>query len=385
MRSLKPSTYLVRTKWAIVVIIALILIIFSRTVQSPSLTRSAIVIGVGVDFKEDKREFEVTAQSVLMASSSDNSSAQTSYMTYTSSGKTISGALDDISRKMGLTVSLAYCEVLFLSESALKLDHLQLFYPLTGMYALREQTIVVTGDKSPREMLATRIGTTVSAPYFLQSALLNQEGTDGMIRTNAKNFLTRSLSRSHAVAIPYIVANEMQDQPMDDKGESKDNYEFDLSKILVLSKDKTHILDESSAEILALYLSEATYGALNYTFPDGQTVEFRILEKYVSTSSKGRIVKAKIKLSVDLLDVQFIPSEDTLTAADPVIKRAADMLAKDMELRLKALDALSKELNIDFLGLQAKAYQSVGRSLEEDALSTIDFQPSVSISIKEAS
>lgn len=382
---MKFKTYVMRTKWIVLLLALVVLIIFARTVKSPALTKSAIVIGIGIDFFEDSKEFEVTTQSVIMSSSSNESNATSSFQTFTDTGKTISGALDNISRKMGLTVTLAHCEVLFLSRAALKLDHLQLIYPLTGMYALREQALVVSGDKTPREMLAFRIGTTISSPYFLQSALLSQEGTDGMIRTTAKNFLTRSLSKSGAVVIPYISANKMQDQPIDQQGEQKDNYEFDLSKTLVFSHERSEILDEEMSEILAIYLSEATYGALNYTYPDGRTIEYRILDKQVKTSAKGRAIKIDIKLSVDLLDFQHIDSDTPITSADKIVSDTADLLAQKLTDTLNKLWDISKEWDIDFLGMKAKAYQSVGRRLEDDCMPTLTVSPSVKIRVKEAS
>ena len=224
MRKFKPIPYITRTKWLVLLLVVLTLIIFGRTVNSPELTKTAIVLGAGIDYSEQDREFIVTTQSVLMASSSSEGGGQTQYDTFTATGETIAAALDDISRKMGLTISLAHCNVLFVSKSVLKLDQTQLMYPLTGMYSLPEHAILVTGDRSPREMLAVRIGTTVSAPYFLQLAFANKEGTNGMIRTNIKDFLVRTLSRSGAAAIPYITAKEMGDQPLEQQGESKDNY-----------------------------------------------------------------------------------------------------------------------------------------------------------------
>ena len=381
----KAYSYIMRTKWVALLAAVLLLIVFGRTVNSPALTKSAIVLGVGIDYDEDARQFIVTAQSAIMAtSSSSDSGATTSYVTYTCTGKTKSSALDDISTKMGLIVSLAHCEVLFVSKSVLKLDRLQLIYPLTGMYALREQAVVLTGDTAPREMLALRVGTSISAPFYLQTALTNMEGTDGMIRTTVKTLLARSLSRSRAAVIPYLSAKKMQDQPIDQEGEQKDNYEFDLSRTLAFNYTDSYVLEKDLSEILAIYLSTTTYGALNYTSDKGESVDFRLLKKNVKTSAKGRSVTVEIKLTADLLDVQFVDTDKVLTGADKPIKDAAKALAKQLEDRMTALYEKSKQLNIDFLGLQAKAYQSVGRSLEEDCLSTISFTPKITIDVKEA-
>ncbi len=384
MKKLNVVSYVKRTKWAVLLLAIAFLFLFGRVVKSPALTKTAIVVGTGVDFDEQTKEFEVTTQTIIMASSASESSAQTTYETYTDRGKTISGALDRISRKIGLTVSLAHCEVLFLSRTALKLDHLQLIYPLTLMYALREQAIIVTGDKTPREMLAVRIGSTVSAPFFLQSALANSEGTDGLIKTTAKDMLASSMSRSQATAIPYITAVKMQDQPMDQQGELKDNFEFDLSRTLAFDHDKSIVLDEELSEILAIYLSNDTRGSLNYTAKNGGTVEFKILDKSVKTTAKGKNVSAKIELSVNLLDIQFLSDGKVVTGADSLVKEAANALAKELTDKLNRLMRTALESDIDFLGVQAKAYQSVGRDLPEHCLDKLTFTPSVKLTVKEA-
>lgn len=384
MRKIKISSYIQRTKWIIIIIIAAILILFGRTVETPSLTKSAVVLGIGVDYSQDTKEFEVTTQSVLVGASTGDTS-QTTYNTYTGKGKTIAGALDDVSRKMGLIVSLAHCNVLFVSTEVLRLDHFQLIYPLVVMYELPEQAIVVSGDKSPQEMLAIRIGTTVSAPYFLQSSLINEEGSDGMIRTTAKDFLARSLSRSHAAVIPYIKATKLEDQPMTGQEDLKDNYEFDLSQSLAFSREEYVIIEKEMAEILALYFSNDVTGSLNYTAENGETVEFKILDKDIKVKANKRNISAEMELSVDLLDIQHVDKNAVLTGADGLIIRYANELAQKIQNLLAEMFEMSKELNIDFLNLQAKAYQSVGRYLEEDCLGTLSFSSKVSIKVEEAS
>ena len=383
MKRIKLHPYIMRTKWIVLALVVLALIIFGRTVNSPELTKTAIVLGAGLDYSEEDGKFIVTTQSVLMASSASEGGGQTAYDTFTATGNTIAEALDDISRKMGLSISLAHCNVLFLSKSVLKLDHMQLIYPLTGMYSLPEHAILVTGEKSPRELLALQIGTTVSAPYFLQLAFATSEGTNGMIRTNIKDFLARSLSRSEATAIPYITAEEMPDQPLDQQGEKEENYEYVMNDVFVFNHDNSYVVKDKQAEMLALYLTQSTYGALNYKSDKGESVEFRILNKSVDSKANGRNIEAKVELTVELLDVQFIDTDEVLTGADEKIIKAAEALSKELTDTLTQLFELSKELNIDFLGLQAKAYQSVGRFLEKDCLSTLTFTPEVELKVKE--
>jgi len=152
---------------------------------------------------------------------------------------------------------------------------------------------------------------------------------------------------------------------------------------MVFNREKSEIVEDKLAEALSLYMTKSTFGAINYKSENGETVEFRILNKNINTKAEGRSVKAEMELTVELLDVQFIDTSDVLTGADKKIKEAAAALGKELTGILNKLFELSKEWNIDFLGLQAKAYQSVGRTLEEDCLKTLSFQPTVKLQVKE--
>ena len=382
-KKLNVPKYLQYSKWVVILVVATVLVIYGRTVKSPSLTKTQIVLGAGIDYIKETSEFEVTTQSAIVAATYGTSDSQTTYNVYSATGKTVAEALDTISRKIGLNISLAHCNVLFLSNNALALDHLQLFYPLTGMYSLPEQSVIVASAVSPKELLSKRIGTTVSSALFLQNTLTNQEGDDGMIRTTVKDFLAKSLSKSHANALPYVEVKELESQPQNSDGEIKGNFELILSRALVTDKDKILIIDEKHSEILSIFLSSDVTGTLNYTSENGESIEFKVLKENVDLNAKGRTVTAKIKISVDLLDVQFVNSDKVLTGADEIIKQFAKALEKDLETRLLDLFETSKNSGIDFLGLQAKVYQSVGRSLEPNCLDTITFVPSVSIIVSE--
>lgn len=378
------SKTLIYSKWVVILLTAVVLVVYGRTVKSPSLTKTQIVLGAGIDYMTDTHEFEVTTQSMVVASTYGTSDSKTTYNVYTANGKTVAEALDSISQKIGLNISLAHCNVLFLSKTALALDHMQLFYPLTGMYSLPEQSMIVASALSPKDLLDKRVGTTVSSALFLQNTLMNQEGDDGMIRTTVKDFLAMSLSRSHANALPYVEVQELESQPENADGEIKGNFELILNRALVTDKDKTYILDEKLSEILSIYLSSDVTGTLGYTSPSGESVDFKVLQERARLSAKGRTVTADVNISVDLLDVQFVDSDVVLTGSDKTILDFAAALEDDLEARLLMLFEISKAQQIDFLGLQAKVYESVGRGLEDNCLDTITFVPHVKIVVSES-
>ena len=384
MKKLSVSKPLQYSKWAVVLLVAIVLVIYGRTVKSPSLTKTQIVLGAGIDFDIETHEFEVTTQSMVVASTYGTTDAKTTYNVYSATGKTVAEALDTISQKIGLNISLAHCNVLFLSNTALALDHLQLFYPLTGMYSLPEQSIIVASAISPKELIGKRIGTTISSALFLQNSLTSQEGDDGMIRTTVKDFLAMSLSKSHANTLPYVEIKELESQPENADGEIKDNFEIVINRALVTDKQKTLIIDKERSEILSIYLSLDAMGTLGYTSPSGGSIEFKVLKSTTSLNAKGRTIYATIKISVDLLDVQFVDADRVLTGADKIVLDFARALELELENRLLSLFETSKEADIDFLGLQEKAYESVGRTLEDDCLDTLTFIPDVQITVSES-
>lgn len=382
MKNATLPSYLMRTKWFVFLLVAIVLIIFGRTVDTPSLIKSAIVLGIGIDYYEDTLEFEVTAQSAIVGSSSGDTT-DTRFIAYTARGKTIAGAMDGISRKMGLIVSLAHCNVLVMSQSALKLDHMQLIYPLTGMYALPEQTILIASEQTPKDLLSLRIGTTLSAPFFLQQALVNEEGSDGMIRTTAKDFLARSLSKSKANAIPYVRAKKLESPPIGQQGNDEESYTLDFNDALVFNHDKSAVIERRYAEILAFYLGKDVTGTLNIADENGGTMEFKILKKDVKLKADKKRLVAEVKLSLDLSDVQHVSTSDVLDSASDIVRKYADLLQEDIKERFAYLFDLSKQEDVDFLGLQSKAYQSIGRDMEDDCLSTLSFDAKVKITVRE--
>lgn len=90
-----------------------------------------------------------------------------------------------------------------------------------------------------------------------------------------------------------------------------------------------------------------------------------------------------MELSVDLSDVQHVNTNKVLSSADEIVKQYANLLAKQFEKQLTELFETSKQCGIDFLNLQDKAYQSVGRTLPENCLDELNFFAKVTIKVQE--
>lgn len=370
-----------RRKWIIIVLIAVILIFFGRIVDNKSLTQSALVIGLGID-KTDST-YIVSAQSVLVASGTGDSQAAQSFAVYTAEGSTVSEALDKISQKMGLLVSLSHCNVVILSQNALRNDFAQLFAPLTTAFALPEQAIVTSSAQTPEEVLAAKIGTTAAAPYFIQASLLQNLGGDGLALITVKDFLAHTLSVSASVNIPVVELKEMENQPQQPDGEGKGNMELTMNKNLIVSKDGCFVIDEKMAQALTLFLQKNVKGKLSPVLPTGEALEFRVLDAKASKKTDGMKVKAEIEIDVSFMEAQNVATGDRITPSSDIVKQAAEFIAREIESKLYECHTLSLEKQVDFLHLQNEVYKKLGRDMPENCLADIDFECSVKVTVKE--
>ncbi len=370
------------TKWAVLLLASVLLVFFAQTVDNKSLTQSAIVIGLGIDRTDDA--FTVSTQSVVITGGAGESQSSQSYAVHTADGRTISEALDKISQKMGLLVSLSHCNVLVLSQEALRSDHALLFAPLTGTYALPEQAVVVASADTPSKVLSARTATTVASPYYIQASLLQNLGGDGLTPVTVKDFLAHSLSRSGAVCLPYVEISEMPDQPQTPDGESEGVSEFFLNKNLVVCKDSSFVIGEELAQAANLFNRRDTLGKLSPVLPTGEAVEFRVIDVRQSKKADGMSVKCKIEIAVSFMEAQNVANGGKFTPSSQVVSAAAKELEKEISDNLAECYRLSVERNADFLRLQNEVYKKAGRELPEDCLADISFGCEVKVTVKDS-
>ncbi len=366
-----------RTKWAVLVAAAVILVFFGRVTDIKPLTRSALVIGVGIDLADDG--FNVSALSVVVSGGTDSPSE--SYAVLSATGATISEGLNKISQKMGLLVSLSHCNVLVLSPSVFSVDHADLFRPLVSSYSLPEQAAVTATENDPAEVLAARTATDASA-FFIQEALLQDPGGDGIALVTVKDFLAASLSRSGSVGVPLIDIEDPGHPPSSEQGSPDGVKEFGLDRTLVVHRGDCFVIDGEMAQAAALLSRSKVKGRLFVSLPEGARVEFRVLNASSEISSDGMSVHASVRVSVSFLEAQFAGSATSPT--EDIVIAAAEQAARDIEARLLACHALSLEHSADFLGLENIVYRKIGYTLPENCLADISFSCSAAVTVKES-
>lgn len=368
-----------RTKWLVAFIAVAILLFFGRVTNIRPLSQSALVIGVGIDLADDG--FDVSALSVVV-SGGDGTTPSETYVVTTAQGATVSEALDKISQKMGLLVSLSHCNVLVLSPRAFSVDHVRLLLPLVSSFSLPEQAAVTATESKPSDVLAARTATDASA-FFVQASLLQNLGGDGIALVTVKDFLAASLSRSGSVNIPVIDIREPEHQPSGQSGGGEVK-ELVMGRNLVVHGGETFFLEEDLAQAATMLVRDKVKGRLSVTLRDGTAVELRVIDASPSLSADGMSVRASLSVTASFLEVQHAAGSSPVTPSDDIVRVAADQAARDLEHRLLACHALSLEHSADFLGLENEVYKRIGYTLPQNCLADIAFSCSVTVTVKES-
>lgn len=371
-------------KTLVILLIAVVLIIFGRVVDNKSLTQSGIAVGIGIDFKDEK--YNITVQVVTVSGGAGSDKGTTNYLTYSAEGKTIGEAVNSVSEKIGLVVSLSHCNLVIMSRSALSLNPIRTFSALTKALSLPEQALVVATDEDIPSLFASKIPTTENISFFLQSVLLQDLEAGGLTSVSVKDYLALRTSRSGGVALPYLEIFEMPDKPISDSpGGSDKNYIVSINKNLVIDDDGDKVVDEITAKAVNMFLSSEVKDKLTVSLPDGGVIEFRIIKNSKSVKVNGMTVTAELKMNVSFVEAQGFDTPFILNCNSPEVLEARDLLEKQLTEQLKATYLLSQECGIDFLGLENLVYRKAGRTLEEGCLDKINFEAFYQIKVTENS
>ena len=380
-RAKRTLTKLLSVKWAVLLVAAAVLLFFGRVTDARSLSRTAIVTGLGIAAGEDG--FAVSAELAVMTSEAGGSPSA-NYAVLTEKGATVSEAVERISQKAGLIVSLSHCNVLVLTKEALLAEGERLFAPLVQTYSLPEQAILTSTTGDPADILSARLATASAPSFYIQQLLSEGLSTEGMPLVAVKDFAARLLSPSACVCLPVVEVREAEHQPQLPEGEGEGYSEIVAESGLVLTPSAGFIADGETVKMRSLVTEKEPSGRFCVTGEDGSRTEFLLLGASSSAKAEGLRVSVSAELKVSFVEST---GEDgaRLSPASDEIKRAADLLADELESAIRGLFALSVRQNADMLGLTDAVFKKLGRDTPEDCLGRIAFDCSVEVTVKENS
>ena len=356
-RAKRTLTKLLSAKWAVLLVAAAVLLFFGRVTDARSLSRTAIVTGLGIAAGEDG--FAVSAELAVMTSEAGGSPSA-NYAVLTESN------------------------VLVLTKEALLAEGERLFAPLVQTYSLPEQAILTATTGDPADILSARLATASAPSFYIQQLLSEGLSTEGMPLVSVKDFAARLLSPSACVCLPVVEVRETEHEPQLPEGEGEGYSEIVAESGLVLTPSAGFFADGETVKIRSLVTEKEPSGRFCVTGEDGSRTEFLLLGASSSVKAEGLRVSVSAELKVSFVEHT---GEDgaRLSPASDEIKRAADLLADELEDALRGLFALSVRQNADMLGLTDAVFKKLGRDTPEDCLGRIAFDCSVEVTVKENS
>jgi hypothetical protein len=370
-------------KWLVILISAIILTVFGRVIDNKSLTQSGIVVGIGIDYQQDK--YEVTVQTVSVSGSAGTDKTSSNYLTYSATGSTLTEAINSISEKLGLIVSLSHCNLVIMSRSALELNPVRTFSALTKPLALPEQALVVATDHNIPKLFASKIPSTENISFFLQAVLLQDLEAGGLTSVSVKDYLAMRCSRSGSAIVPFLTLTEMEEKPIGDNSSGQDkNYIVDINQNLVLDNKSNLLINENIASAVNLFYSTKVKNKLPSRLDEG-VIEFRIVNNSRSIKIDGNTILAKIKMNVSFVEAQGLDTPYILNCNSPEVLKAKDALEKQLTNALMEGYQLSKSSGIDFLGIKNLLHQKYGLTLDDKGFDKADFKVEFDIEVTENS
>ena len=370
-------------KWLVILISAIILTVFGRVIDNKSLTQSGIVVGIGIDYRKDK--YEVTVQTVSVSGSAGTDKTSSNYLTYSATGSTLTEAINSISEKLGLIVSLSHCNLVIMSRSALGLNPVRTFSALTKPLALPEQALVVATDHNIPKLFASKIPSTENISFFLQAVLLQDLEAGGLTSVSVKDYLAMRCSRSGSAIVPFLTLTEMEEKPIGGNTSGQDkNYIVDINQNLVLDNKSNLLINENIASAVNLFYSTKVKNKLPSHLDDA-VIEFRIVTNSRSIKIDGNTILAKIKMNVSFVEAQGLDTPYILNCNSPEVLKAKDALEQQLTNALMEGYQLSKSSGIDFLGIKNLLHQKYGLSLDDKGFDKADFKVEFDIEVTENS
>ena len=374
---------LLSKKWLVILIVGVILTVFGRVIDNKALTQSGIVVGIGIDYRDNL--YDVTIQAVAVDGGAGSDKGSTNFLTYSAKGKTISDAVNSLSEKLGLIVSLSHCNLVIMTRSALALEPVRTFSALTKPLALPEQALVVATDMDIGKVFASKIPSTENVSFFLQSVLLQNLGAGGLTSVSVKDYLAMRCSRSGGVMVPYLELYEMTDKPISSQPSEDKNYVIDLNKNLVINDKGDMVIDETTAKSANMFLSKDVKDKIAVPLKNGGVVEFRVIKVSSKTKVEGMKVVCEMKMNVSFVEAQGFDTPLVLNCNSPEVLDAKNTLEQMLADDLESCFLLSKQCGIDFLGLENLLYQKHGRHLPQNCFDQILFEASYSVTVTENS
>lgn len=368
------------------------MIFYVRTIPQISLSERAIVIGLGIDFDEEKG-YTMTAQIINTIKQGPTGGASDSYGIVEATADTMAVALGMIAEKTGLNVSLSQCNVLILGKSLLETDVFPNINYLLQIFQIPEQSVLAATDTAAGELLRAKPVLAPMSSFYLQQTLTTMNENEGVLNTDVKDFSGVYLADNGAPSIAMITKRELP--PADVGGQTAESssdkyYEFDYGKCVVFSKGKTpFILDNEDTESVNFILRKLKQGGETVKVGDYVYTVALTSKKYKSKAKfeNGRLnYSGELKIKYYISEVKNMGVYNSVEdIPDGTIAEIEKEIKRQIENRIRNTYEKTAAQGFDVFGVYGAAYSAEGvkwkNAAEGNYFDLIDFNIAAEIKV----
>ena len=370
-------------KWAIILIIAVVLIGFDLLVDNASIVNRGIVVGLAVDSSGDL--IELAAQATLPRSAG-SASGGNDFMIFTSSGETMQDAVEKLSVSMGVKASLAHCTLVVLGEDLLrsKSDYVLKFLLRSPYFA--DNTLLVAASGKAKEVLAAKVPINDVASYHMQRMMQGVQREAGVNACVIKDYFANYHYIGGANFMPVAVVENCEYSPVGpDKEGSEGAQLLDLSRTLVLTREGyAFVLDYDASRGLSYVKGNLNDGTIIFVSDCSQERDVVILD------SKCRLKVNSENSVTSEIDVK-VKRNDLPTAQDGMIvnalsTRERERICESIRGQVLACFEECQKQDIDIFHLGEHIYRKYGEEWRKNQnklyIRNIDFEVKVDLEVK---
>ncbi len=339
---------------AYMLVVGVVLILLSVSFTANSITDRGIVIGLGVDYADDR--YTVTAEIVSPGGEQDQQVGTFSKIIQ-AEGDTVAVALTNMYAETGSQISLGQCQILLLGQSVWQYDMLSDVLPyfvLSDEYKDSSALCCVYGDAS--SLMLTQLPLSKSISFTLVQLLKQSSVHVSLPNITLSRFVQSSLTLSHSSMCPIVQYTQQPDNT-DSAIEQCSYYCYDMA-----------IFDN-----FGYVCASDEYTSIGYTLLDktitGQVYTADNQSQDNLTASKVSVSVTAKKVDIDIIDNNHISinirvslqemshtdidnggalhPQVTSTLTQTMLDSVRDQIAEQVETFLQ----LQAQYNVDVIGL----------------------------------
>jgi len=372
--------------------VGVLLVIIRASFLPLELNERAIVLGAGVDFDAEKKEYNVTVEIATPkqnAMGSESSASQGSQKLVEGSGKSVGLAIRNLFNSFGKTPSFGECGIIMLGEECINKRVLQesLDYFVTSG-SFRDGTVVVACEGLAKETLQKRSQVDEYVSFALQTLLVDS-GSRAQIQYTTLNSTAQSFyDPSKSCFLNYIRFQLEESAEADDGSGKNDNQGKFLTGQMALFHEGKYVgqLDRQEVNGLNLYGKKKIF----CVFEDEEHLNQKglVLDKKQNDVKieikNGRVeVKVSLRLGIRELRTDSVGEVITLRRKENSLLSPAQIKGAKKQATEAVYSAFQKSVDTqcDFLGIKNSLYAKYGKEYEKNFNSEDDFWQKIDFTV----